>query len=186
MARPPRLRPRFRRTVSASPSRVAERLRTALAEADRPWQWDGYGHHFVIRVPEAERHFWSPQLSIDLEATSDATTVRGLFGPHPSIWTLFVAAYGVAAFAGVTGLLFGLSQWTLDQPPIALWAVPGAALLAGITYGVGLVGRRLGYEQVLQLRDVIDEVFADAPGDSSQGNSSHTPITSPDTAPRPR
>jgi hypothetical protein len=162
-----------------APPQAAERLRTALADADCCVRGDGYGHHFVLRVPEAARHFWSPQLSLDLEATEAGATVRGLFGPHPSIWTLFVAAYGVAIFSAVTGLLFGLSQWTLGQSPLALWAVPGAALLAGLTYGVGLVGRRLGDAQVLQLRDFIDDVFAETP-------MAEALVTLPDTAPRPR
>lgn len=182
MARPPRLRPRFKLALPCSATRAAERLRGALADDGYPFRGNGYGHHFVLRVPEAERHFWSPQLSLDLEdAEGGGALMRGLFGPHPSIWTLFVAAYGVAIFCAVTGLIFGLSQWTLGQSPIALWAVPGAALLAGLTYGIGLIGRRLGYEQVLQLRDVIDDVFADAP--EMQADVS---VTSPDTAPRPR
>lgn len=181
MARPPRLRPRFELVLPCSAPQAAERLRTALADDRYPFRGNGYGHHFVLRVPEAERHFWSPQLSLDLDEEEGKSRMRGLFGPHPSIWTLFVAAYGIAIFSAVTGLLFGLSQWTLGQSPIALWAVPGAAVLAGLTYGIGLIGRRLGYEQVLQLRDVIDNVFADAPEISED-----VAVTSPDTAPRPR
>lgn len=162
MAAPPRLRPRFERSLSCSTREATQRLRAAIAAPDCPCRGREYGGHFILRVPESERHFWSPQLSLDVEgAPGGGTVLRGLFGPHPSIWTFFVAAYALAGFSAVIGLLFGFSQWSLGQPPHALWAVPAAMLFAGLTYGVGLIGRRLGYAQVLQLRDVVDRALAD-------------------------
>jgi hypothetical protein len=96
-------------------------------------------------------------LSVEVEAQENGTLIRGLLGPRPVVWTLFASFYAFALFAGLVGLIWGLSQWSLGITPFALWIVPVAILLIIIAYGIAYTGQKLGYEQMLLLRGFLDK-----------------------------
>jgi hypothetical protein len=101
-------------------------------------------------MPPGTRHFWSPNLEVGFESdTGGGSILRGIFGPRPAIWSVFVAAYAAIGFLGVMGITFGVSQWILGHSPWVLWSGPFAAALALAVYGVARIGRRLGYDQML-------------------------------------
>jgi hypothetical protein len=109
--------------------------------------------HIILRITPEERHYWSPVLAVDAHPHPDGTLLRGYFGPHPNVWSLFVALYAGTAFATLLACMYGFSQWMIQESPQALWALPiGLLLWAGI-YGVALMGQRLAQAQMLQLRD---------------------------------
>ena len=35
--------------------------------------------HIIVRIPEAERHFWSPQLNLSIEDEEGTTLIRGFY-----------------------------------------------------------------------------------------------------------
>lgn len=154
-----RMRPTFERQFNCPPKQITQRLRTAFEHPDVTYRSDFYPHHIVVSVPSEEEHFWSPQLSLDLESTSEGTTVRGIYAPRPSVWTMFMAMYAFAAFGGTIGLVFGSSQWSLGMDATGLWALPGAAVLAACTYGLALVGQWLSRDQIDALRSFTDEAL---------------------------
>src|SRR5690606_11188217 len=48
-------------------------------------------NHVFIRLPKHKQHFWSPQLHLEIdEIDSKKSTIRGLFGPNPTVWTMFM------------------------------------------------------------------------------------------------
>ena len=139
------------------PSQTLERLHDVLEQANDHCTGSILGRHVRLRILEEDRHFWTPQLDVEIEPRAEGSLVRGLFGPHPDIWTFFVATYAVMTFCGITGLLFGVVQWSLGWPPWALWSVPIAALMIGSVYVVALIGQRLGHDQMVQLRDFLQQ-----------------------------
>ena len=151
-----RMRPTFERQFACPPKHVSQRLRTALKQSDVAYRSDFYTNHIVVSMPPGEEHFWSPQLSLDLEATASGTTVRGIYAPRPSVWTMFMAMYAFAAFGGTIGLVFGSSQWSLGMDATALWALPAALSLAAFTYGLALVGQWLSRDQIAALRSFTE------------------------------
>ena len=153
----PGMRPRFEMTVPESPSQALQRLHDVLERADGPCTGSILGRHVRLRIREDKRTFWTPQLEVEIEPRDEGALVRGLFGPHPDIWTFFIATYAVMTFCGITGLLFGLVQWSLDWSPWALWSVPIAALMIGSVYVVALIGQRLGHDQMVPLRTFLDQ-----------------------------
>lgn len=151
-----RMRPTFERQFACPPKQISQRLRTAFQQPDVTYRSAFYPNHIVVSVPADEEHFWSPQLSLDLEATANGTIVRGIYAPRPSVWTMFMAMYAFAAFGGIIGLVFGSSQWSLGMDATALWALPGAVLLAAFTYGLALVGQWLSRDQITALRSFTE------------------------------
>ncbi len=156
---PPRMRPRFERVVAASPDAVVHRLAHALNDPRSPFVAQVAGRHLHLRVAAPERRLWSPHLNLEVEPHPEGALVLGHFGPHPDVWTFFVALYAVLAFTATVGLLFGASQWMLGTTPVAFWAVPLALLLALLVYGLALVGQRLSQEQMRQLYHFVDDLL---------------------------
>ena len=156
---PPRMRPRFELVVPTTPGATLDGFRRYLNGASAGCTGSITGRHVRFRIPEARRHTWTPQLDLEVEPHEAGSLVRGLFGPHPSIWTFIVALYAIIGFSALGGLIFAYSQWTLGQAPTALWSVPVALVLAGGVYMVALVGQGLSQAQMIELRGCLDEAL---------------------------
>lgn len=114
----------------------------------------------MLKVRPEEMVFWSPQLQISIDPhLKGGSMVRGLFGPRPAVWGLFIALYAAIGFSTVMGVIFGYSQWTLGQPAMALWAGPVGIVAAVVVYIVGRTGRRLGMQQMRELKAFLDETL---------------------------
>lgn len=155
-----RMRPRFECTIPCPPGEAARRLRSALG---RPGAWCRgavYPGHAVLHVPDAEQRVWSPFLTLDFDGEDGQTWCRGRFGPKPSVWSLFVAAYAFCACLTVFALVFGWAQGALGQAPWAYAVVPAAGLGALGVYGLARWGQHRGDEQMVALRRFFEEAMA--------------------------
>ncbi len=103
------------------------------------------------------RHFWSPQLTIDVEDGAEGVRLRGRFGPHPHVWTLYVAMHAIGAMGTLGAVVFGVSQYLVGQTPWALVALPASPILAALVWALGFVGQGLGAEQMYRLRRFLEE-----------------------------
>ena len=161
----PEARPRAEFVSPLSPSEVLERFEAALKEPGCPVEGQLVVGHVELFVPAGERHFWSPWLPLEVRTEVDGTHVRGRFGPHPHVWTGFMAVYAVLAFAGLISCMYGWAQLLLDGPGYALLGVPASAALAAFVYGAEWIGKGLGTEQMFVLRDfVVATLDLDHPG----------------------
>lgn len=146
-----KLRPRFKDQLNLTPEEFQDLFDQALKNSE-----DFVGlvseSYVVLKIPPRERHFWSPQLTITCEKGEEpGTTLRGLYGPKPSVWAIFFMSYAalgvLALFAGV----YGLSQWLLDNPSPILWLIPVFAGIAIALYVVAQTGQKVGAEQMFRL-----------------------------------
>jgi hypothetical protein len=152
----PRMRPSFERFVAASPAVVQRHFRNFVAASGRGYAGQFYPNHIIINVPPSQAHFWSPQLSLDLESRDGGTLIRGLYSPRPSVWTMFMALYAMVGFGGLIGLFFGVSQWSLGMNAYGLWSGPAAAVLGGCVYSLALVGQWLSQDQIAALQSFAE------------------------------
>lgn len=151
-----RLRPRFDLIVAVEPNDVLRRLDTVLRDPSAAVTGKVFASSAVLTVPPDAVHFWSPQLSVSVDPhLPSGSVVHGLFGPRPTIWSLFVALYVGIAFAGSMGVIYGWAEWTLGGSGMALWSGPTAAAAAALVYAAGQMGRRLGMEQMRQLKQLL-------------------------------
>ncbi len=110
-----------------------------------------------LHVHSNEQHLWSPQLVIDVEEKEGHLQLHGRFGPHPSVWTMYVAGYVSCAFLSLVGCSFAYAQYVMEQPPWALLALPLAAFGALGLYLVSLLGQGLSQTQMDQLKDFLND-----------------------------
>jgi hypothetical protein len=133
-----------------------EALRERLKETDYEECTRSKGRCADFFVDEEERRVWSPHLSVQVEPTEGGSILRGRFGPHPELWTLFMFLYTAVGFLATIGLMLGFVQWQSGMDPWGMWGVwvgvPGLLFL----YGISAMGQRLSAHQMEDLKDRID------------------------------
>ncbi len=93
-------RPRFKLDFEQSPQELTAKFKSKLEEKDCNYSGKIVGTHIVIDVSKQEVHFWLPQLHIEVEkAAENKTHVKGMFGPKPQVWTLFMFFHFTLAIA---------------------------------------------------------------------------------------
>lgn len=150
------------------PVEILSQLRELLRTDDAPCAGLVFRRHAVLHIRPPAQHFWSPHLYLEArlpdpedEHAPSAPELRARFAPHPHVWTLFMAIYGVLTLTGLGGLMYGFSQWTLGWTPWALAIGPAALALIGFVYGAAFIGQGLGAQQMYELRSFVDRA-ADA------------------------
>lgn len=154
----PSMRPRFTVESPLSYHDILDRLRHRVS-SDGDCAGVVLGKHVVIKPAQEETHYWSPQLSLEVNPTENGSELHGLFGPHPNVWTLFTAIYAAFGLTALIALLFGISQWSIGMYPMGLWFVPAALLCMLITYLIALAGQRISQNQMEKLRKVLTEAL---------------------------
>jgi len=156
-----RLRPRFRKKIELPSEEVKERIHASIKNNSALCTGKIVDNHIILKIPTAQQHYWSPQLTLELEKDNNATLLRGLFGPKPGVWTMFVFFYSAVGFLTLMGLIFGLSQMMLKMDAYGLWSVPvGAVLLLGL-FILSKIGQGLGQEQMHQLNTIVTNALED-------------------------
>jgi len=154
------VRPRFRLELPYAVEELEQRLKAALADADCPVKGRIIRGHATLYLPADVQHYWSPQLGLSFEENGDGTLLRGLYGPRPQVWTMFVLFYSIIGFAALVIAVFGMSYWSLGKSVMILWWVP---VLAGIfltLYLVAYYGQRLGRDQMKVLERFLRGVIS--------------------------
>jgi hypothetical protein len=151
-----RLRPRFDRALRCSKKEAMDLMRSTLDDPDIHIRCSVFRNSCVLKVPLDDVRFWSPQLQLSIEEKSDdEAELHGIYGPRPSVWSIFIAAYSAIAFLGTMGMIYGYSQWSIGEPAVALWSGPVAIFVAMVVWIIGRFGRSRGMSQMLMLRDVM-------------------------------
>lgn len=147
------LRPRFKMNFNESQDVLISKFKKNLKFENCNYCSKIVDGHIIIDVPEDENHFWSPQLNIEIETMqADKTIVKGLFGPKPQLWTLFMFFHFAVAVAFIGFSIMAYVQWTLKEDyRMALMIVIGLPILWIVMYLLGRIGRRKGHKQMDEL-----------------------------------
>ncbi|MEM1003077.1 MAG: GTP-binding protein, partial [Bacteroidota bacterium] len=72
--------------------------------------------HIFIKLPKREQHYWSPQLHLEVnDECENSSKLYGLFGPNPTVWTMFMFLHFIVATLFFTVGIWAYSNWTLDK-----------------------------------------------------------------------
>ncbi|AUC83418.1 GTP-binding protein [Lacinutrix sp. Bg11-31] len=120
--------------------------------------------HVFIKIPKAKQHFWSPQLHLEINKNEDRnnSTLYGLFGPNPTVWTLFMFLHFV-----VIGLFLGFgiwayANWSLESDySIQLFISFLMVLIWFILYFGGRMGKKTGTDQMHELHHFMRDTLRD-------------------------
>lgn len=150
------IRPRFRAISNDDMDTIKEKLSTSLENKDATCQGKIIHGHATFSLPTKDQHYWSPQLGLSFEETEEGTLLRGLYGPRPEVWTMFVLFYSVVGLASLVVLIIGFSQFSLGKPAEILWLLPVLITVFLTLFLVANRGKNLGKEQIIILHHFLE------------------------------
>ncbi len=152
-----RIRPRFKQ-LTEEPSRdLQSRLLARLETGVDRFTATSVQDHITLTIPIVDQHFWSPQLSLSFEESTEGTIIRGLYGPNPTVWAIFFFGYVALGILALFGLMAGTSQLMLNQAAPILWIIPVCGVIAIIMYFVAQAGQKLGAEEMYRMHHFYEE-----------------------------
>ncbi|WP_299777378.1 GTP-binding protein [uncultured Formosa sp.] len=109
--------------------------------------------HVFIRIPKHKQHFWSPQLHLEINKLEDKNcSIHGLFGPNPTVWTLFMFLHFVVVMLFIGFGIWGYSNWALDLTyGMQLGVCIAMFMLWFVLYFIGRAGRAKGKNDMILL-----------------------------------
>ena len=146
-----RVRPRFRVETSMTCAQLVEQLENNLKRENAGCLGRVHSLGGTLSVPLDQQHYWSPQLSLSFEETDQGTTIRGLYGPRPAVWGMFVFFYSVIGIGTLIVATIGFSKLSLGKPSGLLWLVPVLLLVFLSLYLVSYFGQKIGKKQMIIL-----------------------------------
>lgn len=151
------LRPRFKRELNHANASVLKSFENAKS-TNEIYKIVRVDDHVFIRLPTHKQQFWSPQLHLEINEIDDKTsTLHGLFGPNPTVWTMFMFLHFLVAGLFIAFAIWTYTNWSLKNP----YAMPlGLMLLmVGIwfvLYFSGRFGRTKGKREMQGLYDFME------------------------------
>lgn len=159
-----RSRPRFKVVANMTADEFSEKLKIHFKNHNKTL--GGYVNREVgvIRLRQDREKYWAPQLQIRVEQNDEKAGtiwVRGLFGPRPSIWTLFMFSYGLGGAIILTTGLYGWIELALGIGNFWVWTnLVGLLLMVG-PYVSAKIGQRIAKSHMSVLRIFIETVLVE-------------------------
>lgn len=151
------IRPRFTQTLDLAMEEAHARLARAVEAGADPCEMKVFPGFICLRIPEQDRHFWSPRLNLEFEGTQDGKTrIEGIYGPNANVWGLFLYGYLLTGTFGLFSGIFGLAQCLIGKHPWALWIFGAMLALALALYLVAQFGQKLGAQQTFRLHRIYE------------------------------
>ena len=144
------LRPRFKMNFEENHQNLIEKFKYISKNKTSKFGILISDGHVIIDIPMEENHFWSPQLNIEIERIEEnRSLVKGLFGPKPQVWTLFMFIHFAMAFAFIGFSIIAYVKYTLKSDYKIALAVTAVLPILWITmYFLGRLGRKRGHKQM--------------------------------------
>ena len=144
------IRPRFEVASEYSVTELQDIMKRAMKSGEAPCDGKVRYGYVSLYPKEEDHHYWSPHLSVTIEEHPDqeGSLLRGLYGPSPAVWTMFVFVYGIIALSIVITLVIGFANMSIDESGAILWAVPLLVLAFASMYLVSSIGQKKGHDQI--------------------------------------
>ncbi len=153
-----RIRPRFKVISKKTPLEIERDLQECL-KTSKTCIGTIIHHHIVLKIPPEDQHYWSPQLSLNLEEENGETVIHGFYGPNPTVWTLFIFSYATLGILSLFIGIMGLSKYSLGQPSLELWILPLLGIIAFVLYMMSQIGQKIGAEQTFAIHHFFEEAL---------------------------
>jgi len=154
------IRPHFSQTLDLALDEAQARIIREVERGSDRCEVKNFAGFICLRIPEQERHFWSPRLTLTLEPSEDGKTrIEGIYGPNANVWSLFLYGYLLSGTFGLFSGIFGFVQRTLGQYPWALWIFGAMLAIAIGLYLLAQFGQKLGALQTFRLHQIYESAI---------------------------
>ncbi|MGC6431654.1 MAG: GTP-binding protein [Jejuia sp.] len=154
------LRPRFKRELNEGNQSILEQF-----EASKTKQSDfrvtRIDNHVFIRYPKKDQHFWSPQLHLEIDETSTKSSIlHGLFGPNPTVWTMFMFLHFIVASAFIAFGIWAYVNWNLGHDFILQVSLMVLMVIIWFAlYFAGRIGRDSSKNEMHDLHEFMETIL---------------------------
>lgn len=152
------LRPRFKIELNRSNEKALETF-DAAKKAQKDFIISRVDDHVFIRFPKEKQHFWSPQLHLEInEVDENSSLLHGLFGPNPTVWSMFMFLHFFVAVVFIGFGAWAYSNWSLDNPyglQIGIMILMVVCWFA--LYFAGRLGKKKGKPEMLELHNFMNK-----------------------------
>ncbi|WP_298498160.1 GTP-binding protein [uncultured Algibacter sp.] len=117
--------------------------------------------HVFIKFPKEKQSFWSPQLHLEINKIDENnSTLHGLFGPNPTVWTLFMFLHFLVAGLFLAFAIWTYTNWSLEQSYAVQISVMLLMVLLWITlYFAGSIGKASSTNDMRLLNNFMNSVL---------------------------
>lgn len=155
------LRPRFTLEMNSSPEKLLSTFENAV-KTTTDFVVSRVDDHVFIRIPSKVQHFWSPQLHLEIyKIETQPTVIKGLFGPSPTVWTLFMFLHFVVAALFIAAGIWIYTNITLGDSFITpLVSIIFLFISWFMLYFAGRWGRKSGKKEMQALQSFMYKVLS--------------------------
>ncbi len=117
--------------------------------------------HVYIKIPKEKQHFWSPQLHLEIiKKNQNNCTIFGLFGPNPTVWTMFMFFHFIVAGLFIAFGIWSYTNQSLGKPySIQLFLTLLMVVVWFALYFGGRVGKDSGSKEMHALHDFMNDTL---------------------------
>ncbi|SFD13215.1 GTP-binding protein [Algibacter pectinivorans] len=117
--------------------------------------------HVFIKFPKEQQHFWSPQLHLEINKVNDnSCTIHGLFGPNPTVWTLFMFLHFLVAVIFIAFAIWTYTSISLKQSYAVQASITILMILLWVTlYFAGSLGKASSIKDMRLLNAFMNSVL---------------------------
>jgi hypothetical protein len=150
-----RIRPRYRRITEKTASQVTSSIVSEL-RVSKHIKGSTLENHAYLGIPEKEQKYWSPEMHVTVETLDEGALVRGVIGPRPKIWTMYMFFYSAVVVLFFLGAALGVSQWMLHMEAPWLWSMPVCVILYLLVIAAARYGQHKSRAQMKNILDFLD------------------------------
>jgi hypothetical protein len=154
------LRPRFRIELECS-SEEALQAFEAAKKSNAEIVTTCVDDHVFLKIPKEKQHYWSPQLDLEITSFEEGKTfLRGVFGPKPAVWTMFMFLHFAVACLFIGFGIWAYTSMALDEPYAVQLLLMFLMVLAWFgLYFAGRMGKAKGRPEMYQLYGFMKDVL---------------------------
>ena len=152
------LRPRFQLNVHQPKEQILSNFEEVK---EPPFLVKRLDEHVFIKFNQENHHFWSPQLHLEIdELDTTSSRLYGVFGPNPTLWTLFMFIHFVVAGMFIIIGIWAYSSVSLQRPfHLQVGLMILIVILWFVLYFAGRIGKQKGKPQMKELHDFMMKVL---------------------------
>lgn len=154
------LRPRFKIALNRSHTCVLEAFEAKRLD-QKQFIVSRVDDHVFIKLPKAQQQFWSPQLHLEINALeNNKSQLYGLFGPNPTVWTLFMFLHFLVAGLFIAFCIWAYSNYALKVDyQLQVWGLIGMVILWFILYFSGRLSKTSNQKEMTALYTFMSSVL---------------------------
>nr|WP_321231266.1 GTP-binding protein [uncultured Psychroserpens sp.] len=154
------LRPRFKFNVTQDNTSILE-VFEGTKNSQNEFIVSRIDDHIFIKIPKVKQHLWSPQLHLEVnENENKGSIIYGLFGPSPTVWTLFMFLHFIVAGLFIGFAIWAYVNWSLgNHYAIQLSATFFTIIIWFVLYFGGRLGKKTGMTQMHELHHFMRDTL---------------------------